>query len=166
MNRVVIFDTETTGWEDNSELMSFAAIEETDRGWLETLYTFPITKHVPYHPRFSDYVLKENERQQDYTENLKVFLKRHETDFFISFNPDFDFKYLRKKLGTIPYVRKIDLCSVVNYLSFFNKIKPYRRINELAEQLGIDILGITHTNSLQADVRLYKEIYLKLKELI
>lgn len=168
---LIVFDTEVTGLDDNAELMSFAAriIDfediENDPALTEVLYTFPVKQDIKYHPHRFDYMKFQNDKLQDDTTNLMTFFERHKSDIFVGFNPEFDMKFLKRKCQ-IPYVKMIDILSLINYLVLKGKLKPYHRISEIAEQLDLDMFSYTGICNLQADVRLYTDIFLKLREML
>lgn len=168
---LIVFDTEVTGLDDNAELMSFAAciidFEDIENHYppSEVLYTFPVKQDIKYHPYRFDYMEFENNRVQDNTTKLMMFFEKHKSDIFVGFDPQFNMKFLKRKCK-IPFVKMIDISSLINYLVLKGKLKPYHRISEMAEQLNLDLLSYTGICNLQADVRLYTDIVLKLRELL
>ena len=167
---LIVFDTEVTGLDDNAELMSFAAsiinFKDIENYYVsEVLYTFPVKQDIKYHPHRFEYMKFENNRLQDNTTKLMMFFEKYKSDIFVGFNPQFDMKFLKRKCQ-IPFVKMIDISSLINYLLLKGKLKPYHRILEIAEQLNLDVFSYTGICNLQADVRLYTDIFLKLTEIL
>ena len=167
---LIVFDTEVSGLNDNAELMSFAAVLVNDDIVEETLLTFPIEASVINHPYYMDYISHEETNLVNQVNDLSRFLFMNKDYIWVGFNPSFDFKFIKKYLNKYdmkcPYIKCVDILSLANYLVLKNELKPFKRLTELCEQLSIDPIDYVGKCHLQADVRLYKDIFEKLNKIL